>query len=223
MTLSSSTPKPAPEKRLETFADALVVGFARHWLAIFNLAWLLYVGIPFLAPVLMHWGWSAPAQVIYTVYSFFCHQLPDHSYFLFGNHFAPLKPELVAAGLQTGTLFQERAFIGNPEIGYKVAICERDVAIYGSIALAGLIYALIRKQVAPIAIKWYLLFLIPIAVDGLTQMIGLRESNWWLRSITGVLFGVGSAWLAYPYVQGGMDDVIEHEARRLVIKQGAGG
>ncbi len=208
------------ESKIERFANRLVVGIAHHWLAIFNIAWALYVGLPLLAPTLMYIGASFPAQMIYSLYSFLCHQLPDHSYFLFGNSFVPLKPELVIAGMaSSGGLFAERAFIGNAEIGYKVAFCQRDLAIYGSILVAGLIYALIRNRIEPISLKWYALFLIPIAIDGLTQLLGWRESNWWLRTLTGVIFGAGSVWLAYPFLQSAMDEVVESESSRMALRQ----
>ena len=110
-----------------------------------------------------------------------------------------------------------RKFVGNEFLGYKVALCQRDVAIYGSVLLAGLIYGIVRKRrtVRPLSLKVYALFLIPIAVDGLSQMVGLRESTWVLRSITGMIFGVGSVWLAYPYVGEAMDSVIETEQIRI--------
>lgn len=212
---------PEKNKTLETYADALVIGVARHWLAIFNIAWLLYVGLPIAAPILMRLGLTFPAQLIYGIYSFFCHQLPDHSYFLFGSELTPLKPELIIAGMQQGNLFQERTFVGSATFGYKVAICQRDIAIYGSILLAGIIFAIIHKHVSRINVKWYALFLIPIAVDGLTQLVGWHESNWWLRTITGVLFGIGSVWLAYPFLQDAMDEVISNETKRRVLKGGA--
>ncbi len=200
------------ESAVAYYADKLVVGVAKHWLALFNMAWGVYVLLPFLAPVLMHVGYATPARVIYGIYSFTCHQLPDHSYFLFGSNHTPLIPDLEAAGMRTGLdLLQRRQFIGNGQIGFKVAICERDVAIYGSVFLGGLLFALLRKRIRAIDIKIYLLFLIPIALDGFTQLFGLRQSNWWLRSITGALFGLASIWLAYPYVDEAMQEVIETE------------
>jgi uncharacterized membrane protein len=189
---------------------------ARHWLALFNTAWGLYVILPFVAPLLMQAGFVTPARLIYGVYSFTCHQLPDHSYFLFSPTPVPQAQELMAAGApDEANLFFFRSFIGNPQIGYKVALCERDIAIYGSVFLAGLAFALIRRRGklrAP-SLKVYLLFLIPIAVDGLTQLVGWRESNWWLRTVTGAIFGVASVWLAYPYVEDAMQEVIETESR----------
>ena len=43
--------------------------------------------------------------------------------------------------------------------------------------------------------------ILPMALDGTTQMFGLRESTWELRFITGTLFGVGSAWFVLTFMQ----------------------
>jgi uncharacterized membrane protein len=77
--------------------------------------------------------------------------------------------------------------------------------------LTGLLYGLVRYRLRPLPFKIYVLFLIPIAVDGLTQLVGWRESNWWLRTLTGALFGFASVWLAYPYVEEAMQDVLDQE------------
>ena len=222
MTTESTSAPPAVERQpqpvesaLGRWANRLVIGIARHWLALFNLAWGLYVFLPFLAPILMAAGLPAPATLIYRVYSFACHQLPDHSYFLFSQNPTPGLPELVAGGMaDTINLFAQRVFIGNEAMGYKVALCQRDVAIYGSVFLAGLAYGLLRHRVRGISFKLYLILLIPLAVDGLTQMVGLHESNWWLRTVTGMIFGVASVWLIYPYVDDAMEDVLETELAR---------
>ena len=51
-----------------------VLRFTHHWLKFVIAFFGLYVGLPFLAPVLMHVGATGPAQAIYTVYSPMCHQ-----------------------------------------------------------------------------------------------------------------------------------------------------
>lgn len=208
--------EPLPSSFISDIANRLVLWIARHWLAMFNTAWGLYTFLPFLAPTLMHAGIEGPARIIYGLYAFTCHQLPDHSYFLFGPSGAPQVPALMAAGApDANNLLLFRTFIGNAQVGYKVALCQRDVAIYGSVFIAGLIYALIRDRVTvkPPSLKVYFIFLIPIAVDGFTQLFGLRESNWWLRTVTGAIFGFASAWLAYPYVEDAMQEVIETETQ----------
>lgn len=202
----------ATQSKASRVANGLVIGIARHWLALFNTAWGAYLLLPVLAPVLMHFGHYTPARLIYGLYSVLCHQLPDHSYFFFGGEAAPSLATLEAGGMEAGlNLLGQRRFIGNPILGYKVALCQRDIAIYGSIFIAGLIYGVVRERVRPISLKLFLILLIPIAIDGLTQMVGLRTSNWWLRSVTGALFGFAAVFLAYPYVQQAMEDVIESE------------
>ncbi|MFN8486999.1 MAG: DUF2085 domain-containing protein [Caldilineaceae bacterium] len=203
------------ESNLARLANRLVLGIAKHWLALFNFAWGAYVVLPFLAPIFMHLGLTTPAYVLYTVYSFMCHQLPDHSYFLFGSQLTPLKPALAAGGMQvTNNLLLDRQFIGNAVLGYKVAICERDVAIYGSVFLFGLCFGVLRRHLRPLSIWFYILLLLPMVIDGGTQLFGLRESNWLLRSLTGLLFGAASVWLAYPYIEDAMQEVIESESSR---------
>jgi len=126
------------------FADKAIFKMAKHWLALANLVWGLYVGLPLLAPVLMDAGWTVPAKVIYTVYRPACHQRPERSYFYGGPSAVYSIEELEAAGVDTDPFARA---IGNEQVGWKVAFCERDVAIYGSIFITGLVYGLIRKRV----------------------------------------------------------------------------
>lgn len=203
------------EQGIARFANGLVLGVARHWLALFNMAWGTYVILPFLAPIFMQVGLMLPARAIYGLYSFLCHQLPDHSFFLFGAHAVPHLHELEAAGMTPGLgILGQRRFIGNLEAGYKVALCQRDVAIYGAVFISGIVYGLFRDRIKSPSIKVYILLVIPMAIDGLTQMFGLRESTWLIRSLTGALFGAASVWIAYPYVDAAMQDVVDSEEKR---------
>ena len=204
------------QKAVARRVDGAVLWIARHWLALFNALVAVYLLLPFLAPVLANAGLSRPASLIYSVYSATCHQLPERSYFLFGERPFYSLSSLEAGGLSEDQgLFQRRAFRGNDATGYKIAVCQRDVAIYGSVVLAGLLFGVLRRRVRGIGLKVYLLLLIPIALDGLSQRVGLRESNWWLRTVTGALFGGASVWLAYPYIEAAMRDVVRSEEMRL--------
>jgi uncharacterized membrane protein/glutaredoxin len=231
-TSHSPVKAPAPESRGSgLFLNRLLYGFSRHWLAIFNLLALLYVGLPFLAPILMKAGVESPARLIYSLYSPLCHQLPYRSWFLFGEQAAY---PLAAAGVG-GRAFESvfsispydlsaaRLLIGDPQIGYKVALCERDVAIYGSILLGGLIFALVRHRLKPIPIwLWFVVGILPIALDGGSQLLSMlplfdfpvRESTPILRTLTGTMFGLANVWLAYPYVEEAMQ-----ETRTLVASK----
>ena len=192
----------APAREL-AWIERVDRALTRHWLALFNVGFALLLALPIAAPILMAAGVAAPARWIYLIYTPACHQLPERSYFLFGERPVYTVQELEARGMPAGlSLLQRRRFRGNEITGYKLAICQRDVAIYGSILLAGMIYGLLRRRGPPrgLPLKAYLLFLIPIGLDGITQLIGLRQSNWWLRTITGALFGIASVWLIYPRI-----------------------
>lgn len=209
-------------------ADRFSYWIANHWLAVVMALFLLYVGLPFLAPVLMKSGAETPARVIYTVYSPLCHQLGFRSFFLFGEQ--PYYPRAAAGipGLKTfgqvtgidesnAGLLEARQFIGNERVGYKVALCQRDVAIYAAIVVFGLLYALTGRRIRPLHwAAWLLISIAPLGLDGFSQLfsqIGLplvsdwlpfRESTPTLRVITGFLFGFGTAWFGLPYVEESM-------------------
>jgi uncharacterized membrane protein len=93
--------------------------------------------------------------------------------------------------------------------GQKMAFCERDLAIYATVLVAGLVFGLVRRQLKPLNWKIFLLLILPMAVDGFSQLFGLRESTWELRLITGALFGGASVWLFYPFLEQGMAEVCE--------------
>jgi len=193
---------------LVILTDKAIFKLAKHWLLLANLFWALYVGLPVLAPVLMDAGWTLPAKIIYTVYRPACHQRPDRSYFLDGPQFVYSPAELEAAGLQAGPFSRD---IGNESVGWKVAFCERDVAIYGALFLTGLVYGLLRRRRWPgswrMPFRYFLLFVLPMGIDGVLQLFGVYESTWLLRTITGAIFGVGAVFFAYPYLEEGFADV----------------
>jgi uncharacterized membrane protein len=186
--------------------DNLAAVLAHHWLLGANLFLFIFSGLPFLAPVLMHYGAEGPARLIYTAYSFTCHQLAYRTWFLFGAQPSYTVEQLqhyLGVSNSALDLFFWRDLIGNSQLGYKMAYCERDAAIYLSMLAAGLIFALFRSRIRPLNWRWYVaLAVIPMGLDGGTQLIMLRESTPLLRAITGILFGALSVWLIYPYVQG---------------------
>lgn len=208
--LSLAERAPRPPDRFSRAIDRMVHWLARHWLAVFSLALFLYVAIPTSAPILMQLGATAPARVIYAVYRGLCHELPERSYFLFGPQVTYSLAQLEADNvLPGGTVLQRPQYVGDHDHGYKIALCQRDLAIYGSMLVVGLLYGVMRRRraIRPLKVWMFALFLIPIAVDGLSQLPGWRESNWVLRTVTGTLFGIGVVWLFYPHVQAAMNDV----------------
>lgn len=85
--------------------------------------------------------------------------------------------------------------------GYQLALCARNLAIYSSLFVGTLIYRLVRDRLPILGWRLWLLTMVPIALDGFTQMFGLRESNWELRTLTGVIFGLGICWFLLPQIE----------------------
>lgn len=191
----SAVPEPIRRTLFNIRIVRLALSFARHWLLFINLSIGIWVGLPWLAPVFMHWGWEKAADFVYLLYSVQCHQLPQRSFFLFGSQSMYSLSPIQGAGVDVTSPFLLRQFIGNAEMGWKVAWSDRMVSMYSSILLFGLTYALVRKWMKPLSPWGFALLLVPMAVDGGTHLIsdlagigqGFRDTNAWLAAMTGNL------------------------------------
>lgn len=164
--------------RRQTFSRRVVgvTGFfahllGKHWLLLINSVLGLFIGGAFLAPVLAYFGENQAASWLIHAYHGVCDQVPSHSYYLFGH---------------------------------QVCLCERCLAIYSTLLLAGLALAVLprlRRNVRPLDWRLWLLLILPMAIDGLTQLVGWRESDLVLRTLTGFLFGLGGVWFIYPRIE----------------------
>lgn len=98
----------------------------------------------------------------------------DFLYYFF-SHFCHQKPER--------SLFL---------FGEQLPVCTRDVSVYAAVFVSSVVYPRLRDMCTPKMLsKWYLVvFLLPMALDGGTQLVGLRESTTCLRVITGFLGGL---------------------------------
>lgn len=87
--------------------------------------------------------------------------------------------------------------------GYQVCLCSRCLAIYSSLLICGLLLAMFRHSATIRAIgwKWWLLGMVPMALDGGTQAFGWHESNVYLRLLTGAIFGIMTAWFVLPQIE----------------------
>ena len=86
-------------------------------------------------------------------------------------------------------------------LGHQLGLCARNFSIYTSMFLTSVVFVLSKKRLPGIPWWVWILMILPMALDGTTQMFGLRESTWQLRMITGTLFGVGSIWFVLPFMQ----------------------
>ncbi len=228
--------------------NRLVLRLSRHWLKIILVLLFLYTGLSLTAPVLMEAGYTGAANVLYTLYAPMCHQFAFRSWFFFGDqiayprtaagsdlkpfesyvaqdpHFEGINPYEWSADLQIAA----RSFKGNKQMGYKTALCERDVAIYGTMFLAGLLFAGARRWLRPAPLWLYLILgLMPIGIDGFSQMLGYPPFEYWpvretipqFRLLTGALFGLMNVWLAFPYLERSMKETIEVMEDRLNMAQ----
>ena len=122
-----------------------------HWLALAIAFLLLYSGLPVGGALLKAAGWDAAAQVIYQPYKALCHTYGFRSFFLFGEQTVYSRAEFEQqTGIDTTTargLLAARNYQGDARVGYKVALCQRDMAIYPAMALGGLLFAGIGPEV----------------------------------------------------------------------------
>ena len=85
--------------------------------------------------------------------------------------------------------------------GHQLGMCARNFSIYASMFIGSLIFVLSKKRIPCIPWWIWVLMILPLALDGTTQMFGWRESTWELRVLTGTLFGLGNVWFALPLIQ----------------------
>lgn len=216
-----------------TKSDQFSEWLSKHYLALFNIIIGLYLSVAFLAPLLMKAGAVLPASWIYRVYGAMCHELAFRSWFLFGEQLSyPREAAGVnvalsyteATGLDESDLWAARDFVGNEIIGFKVALCQRDVAIYAGILVFGLIFSIVKRRIKPLHWVWWIMVgMVPIGLDGISQLITqlpffaefpLRESTPFLRTLTGSLFGITTAWFGYPLVEETMRDTRKYLASK---------
>ncbi|HSH03993.1 MAG TPA: DUF2085 domain-containing protein [Anaerolineae bacterium] len=169
----------------------------QHWLLVFNLMIGLWIFLPWLAPILMHLGWERAGQAIYLLYAPQCHQMPQRSFFIFGVSPMYSLNEIQTVWQQTDNPLILRQFVGNVDMGWKVAWSDRMVYMYTAIFIFGGGYGLVRKWFKPISIWSFVLLLLPMAIDGGTHMIsdimggiggGFRDYNVWLATLTNHTF-----------------------------------
>ena len=148
----------------------------RRLLALALLAQAIWLGGIVLAPYLASRGHDDMAGRLYDAYRPFCHQMAERSLMVFGE---------------------------------KMAVCARCFGIYAG-ALAGtfvfIVAAAVGKGRGTVSIPAVLVALAPLAVDGVSQLLGLRESGTTLRLATGLLFGSAVAYYVVDRVLSRMEE-----------------
>lgn len=202
---------------LARFINRLILFVTRHWLALASGVLAAVLGLAFLAPWLMLHGFAGAGTLLYLAYQPMCHQLPERSFFLGGP-----QPWYTLAELSQHLGYEAPPrFIGDPELGYKVAFCERDTSIYAGWLLGGIVFGLFRRRFRSLPWQGLLLLSLPMGVDGLVQLFGILESTWMRRTVTGLLFGLAVIWFAYPLLERGMNEA--HEIAKSSLEESDAG
>ena len=160
-------------QRVSAVADPLLAFLQRHWLAILNSVLGIFIAIAVLSPLGYALGFPGVSNGVFVFYRFICGQVPSHSFYI---------------------------------AGYQMCLCSRCLAIYSSLLTGGLLLALfrhsrVRQFIHPISWRLWALGMVPMALDGGTQLFGWHESNVYLRLLTGIIFGLTTAWFILPQIE----------------------
>lgn len=142
------------------------------------------------APLLAMIGNAQAADFLYLLFKPTCHQLPSRSFCFSDASIADCPAS--ASGWNEGCRAESRYLFacGNKKF-YEFPVCARDVGVYFGLLLGALAYPLLRRidssKIPPIL--YLILSIIPLAIDGTGQLVGLWESTNLLRLTTGLLFG----------------------------------
>ena len=170
----------------------------QHGLALLNSFALAFVLGPVTAPLLVAAGADGVARGLYRFFHLFCQQSPFRSFFVGGQR-VTLSPDDLTAFEVSGN---RHSFVGNAQVGWNVALCERCLAIFTGLLAFGATYGAAKRRLRPAGVVGFSVLIAPLAVDGLTQFAGWRNSRWDLRVCTGLLFGAASGWFLYPRLLG---------------------
>jgi uncharacterized membrane protein len=165
---------------------------SKHWFATFLIIYGIWVWLPFLAPILMELGLTTAGNLVYFIYSFFCHQLPERSLFFFGDKTMYSLHEIQAAWQDTANPMVLRKFIGSETMGWKIAWSDRMISFYTSVWLFALAWWPFRPKIKPLSWWGFALLLLPMIIDGSTHAVsdlagiglGFRDTNQWLAALT---------------------------------------
>ncbi len=239
MTELSSNRRPVTgfARSLTLWANRRILWLATHWLAVFNTFFFLYVGLPFLAPVLLVNGYTGAANTIYGFYQAACHQLPSRSYFILGEQVAFCQRDVAIYGafLLGGlgyTLVRSR--LKPPQLRWYVfflwpialdagtqlasdwlssGVSMTMLWAIGFIAM-GLTSAILHSQKY---LTWHSFLYFsagPLALIYL-KYFGPYQSDLVRRTISGLIFGLATVWLAYPYLEDAFQDIHQQVRAKL--------
>jgi uncharacterized membrane protein len=126
-----------------------------------------------------------------------CHQLTSRSICYYANG-------AIGDCTYASLASKEDIVVRDGVVGYKFPVCARDLAIYGAMIVGGLLFPLwkgIDNAQLP-RMRYFVIALVPIALDGGTQLLGFRTSTNALRLITGFIAGIVVPFYVLPMLNG---------------------
>jgi uncharacterized membrane protein len=173
---------------------------------------LLLNGLIFLTPFVAMQDYEA-GELLHKAFSPTCHQLTSRSLCLFRFSDGRLS---IGDCMQSDLLSPSRATVvqAGEGVGYKLPVCSRDVAIYFAMLLGTIALPFLQKiesQDWPDK-KILIAAAVPIAIDGATQLLGLRESSNSLRLITGFIIGIVLPFYLLPILNAAFFSIFKKKA-----------
>ena len=191
------------------------------WYYTYLAVFFIFIATLILTPIFAHFGMDSLASFFYNIYTPTCHQWIYRSFCVFDDY--SIQDCILHDNEQesmvftqytsdemnyTGQFFYSRDQIGrmraerverNGLIGYKFPNDARNMGIWISLFIGGG-FVLRRDPTKLPSPIWFILALIPIGIDGTSQMFALRESINILRFATGFIAGFGTSFYIYPMI-----------------------
>lgn len=221
---------------LEYWSNRLAWWLSNHWLAAVNTFFFSYVGLPFVAPLLLANGYPGAANFIYQLYNFTCHQLPSRAYFIAGEQvcmchrcvaiyatlfvggliFSLVRHRLKPLSFKTYLFFLLPMGLdgGLAFISELNRVIPLGLIWLVFLTIAGLVGLFLYKQKQ---LTWHAYLIFGLGVAGLiyVQFFGPHLSGYYLRTVTGFIFGVGTVWFVYPMMAESFQEIKEESRTKL--------
>lgn len=134
---------------------------------------------------------ASTGELLHSAYALTCHQILARSYCLYPDGSIADCPHIYS---DESTIETEQG------TAYKFPVCARDLPLYLAAFLGGIAvyFTKWRDSKKPPNPIYFILAILPIALDGGTQFIGLRESTNELRALTGIIAGFAFSFYFIP-------------------------
>jgi len=140
--------------------------------------------------------WSTPfitmqneeiGKSIYPFFSLFCHQITQRSFCIYESGICGCYLDSEPMSNLTKEIIVEN----EKGVGYKLPVCARDAPFYLAMLIGGFAVYFYKGKTydKPPPLWLFILLVLPLAIDGLTQMFALRESTNLIRTVTGFIAG----------------------------------